>query len=151
MSESCPICDSLHANIDGVIMHLRNKQDSEHNHINNQYQAVAVIQESENAVPEVSTDTQKGDSGTMSGGSTSDDTGSMSAGSTSDDTDLDGGPDTEAADNPESVFDEPTGSAVSSTDIELPCGHESLDPSELPDREVLVSCTVCGDEWAFQK
>jgi len=139
MSESCPICDSLHANIDGVIMHLRNKQDSEHNHIDNQYQAVAVIQESENAVPEVSTDTQNGNSGTMSGGSTSDDT------------DLDGGPETEAADNPESVFDEPTGSAVSSTDIELPCGHESLDASELPDREVLVSCTVCGDEWAFQK
>jgi hypothetical protein len=139
MSESCPICDSLHANIDGVIMHLRNKQDSDHNHIDNQYQAVAVIQESENAVPELSTDTQNDDSDSMSGDSTSPDT------------DLDGGPDTEAAENPESVFDEPTGSAVSSTDIELPCGHESLDASELPDREVLVSCTVCGDEWAFQK
>lgn len=132
----------MHANIDGVIMHLRNKQDDDHNHINNQYEAVGVIQDSENPVPEVSKDTKT---------DVSEDTSEPNSEPDQQASSSETPPNVEEPDNGEAVFDEPSGRGVQSTDVELPCGHESLDPSELPDREILVSCTTCGDEWAFQK
>ena len=128
----CPICGSAHDNVDGVIMHLRNKEGGGHDKITNQYEAVQVIQDSDDAVPEVSRETMEAEQ--------SDDQ-QLEEDSTAVESDSD----------PASYFDEPDGRPIANDDIPLPCEHEYINPDDLPDREILVTCSVCGDQWAFQK
>jgi len=128
----CPICASAHDNVDGVIMHLRNKEGGGHDQITNQYEAVQVIQDSDDAVPEVSRE-------------------SMEAEESDDDQLEEDSTPVESDTDPSSYFDEPDGRPIANDDIPLPCEHEYINPEDLPDREILVTCSVCGDQWAFSK
>lgn len=57
----------------------------------------------------------------------------------------------DSADNQGGGGDPTMGSADPSPDQggsrELPCGHESYDPSEAPDPPYRVGCSECGDTW----
>lgn len=48
------------------------------------------------------------------------------------------------------AFDGPspdTSNSGSSDNVDLPCGHESYDPSETPDPPFKVTCEECGTSW----
>jgi hypothetical protein len=127
----CPICGSVFDNTDGAIMHMLNKKDDEHAHIGSKYQAAIAIQENEGGVdtPEVGQNTQTLD----------------------DDTKEEPLKDGESGEAKSSdLFDEPDGGGLTGEALELPCGHESVNPEEIPDGKN-VTCSVCGRTHGVRK
>jgi len=132
--KQCPLCGSPHDTIDGVIMHMRNSKDDTHKHIHNQLQAAEHIQNAENGGSEVSLNTD------------SEDTGGVPEGTQKQNTE--GVP-------PSSMFDEPdSGTELSDFEgesvrdmVALPCGHEEVHPSDIPEEATVIVCEVCGRKY----
>jgi len=131
----CPVCGSPHDSVDGVIIHMRNMKDAEHAHIVSLEEAFAAIRQKspddevtkdEVTKSKVTTEVTQGDTPKRKTGQT-----------------------------PSDIFDEPsTGAELSdytgddSGDyVALPCGHEELHPSDIPDAATSVVCEVCGERY----
>ena len=131
----CPVCGSPHDSVDGVIIHMRNMKDSEHAHIVSLEEAFTAIREKspdsevtkDNITKsEVTTEVTKSDSEKRPTGQT-----------------------------PSNMFDEPTaGAEISDFESEsvgdmvaLPCGHEDINPADIPDGARVIVCEVCGRKY----
>jgi len=112
-------------------MHMLNKQDEEHADIESKYQAAIAIQESD----------AKADS--MKVGQNS---------QTQDNIPQEESPKNDSSNETESkdLFDEPDGGVLESESLTLPCGHESVNPEEIPDGKN-VTCSVCGKTHGVRK
>jgi len=44
------------------------------------------------------------------------------------------------------MFDEPTTGKTVSEEVELPCGHESVNPDDIPQGKDVI-CEVCGHKF----
>jgi hypothetical protein len=47
---------------------------------------------------------------------------------------------------PSNMFDEPSTGKIVSEEVELPCGHESINPDDIPAGKSVI-CEICGNRF----
>jgi hypothetical protein len=56
---------------------------------------------------------------------------------------------TDTQKDPSSMLDEPTTGETVSKEVELPCGHESVNPDDIPQGKHVI-CEVCGHRFGVE-
>jgi len=131
----CPVCGSPHDSVDGLIIHMRNMKDSEHAHIVSLEEAFTAIGQKSPNSEVTKNEVTKSE---VTSEVTSSDSQNRTTGVTGSD-----------------LFDEPTeGATISDFEgesvgdmVALPCGHEELHPSDIPEEATVIVCEFCGRKY----
>lgn len=124
---TCPVCtSSQHDTWGGVAVHIWKKQDDKHDMADSKDSALIWLSENDH----ITSDT---------GPSMSD----PDDAETSDGADSSGNPVMGSAD-PDA---DPDGESADAGGVELPCGHESYDPDDAPEKPFAVACGQCSAKF----
>jgi hypothetical protein len=116
----CPACGSPHDKMYGLFIHMRNSKDE--NHL--QYDSTETIEKAlaDGLDVKESFETEDNDTG------------------------KDAAMISENEKEASSMFDEPSTGKTVSQEVELPCGHESINPDDIPAGKSVI-CEVCGNRF----
>lgn len=126
---TCPVCtSSQHDTWGGVAVHIWKKQDDEHDMAESKDDALIWLSENDHITR---------------------DTGPSMAADDEDDPEPTQQP--ESSDNPvmgsADPDADPNPDSADAGGVELPCGHESYDPDDAPERPFAVACSQCGQKY----
>ena len=116
----CPACGSPHDKMYGLFIHMRNSKDENHSGFDST-EAIERALAGQLDVKETSEPDEK---------SPEEESPDMAT-------------DTET---PSNMFDEPTTGKPVSEEVKLPCGHESINPDDIPAGKSVI-CEVCGNRF----
>jgi len=120
----CPACGSPHDKMYGLFIHMRNSKDENHSG----FDSTEAIERALADGLDVK-ETSEADNGS----------------SEPEDSDM-----ASETETPSNMFDEPSTGEVVSQEVELPCGHESINPDDIPAGKSVI-CEVCGNRFEVKR